>query len=1092
MSPNTCHCCDGLIPPTPITADNRPGLSAIANRVGTYASFRAAMLQAIAGIPELAALHTRIDSDYAITVLDLWAIVADVLTFYQERIANEGYLRTSRLRDSLLRLTRLIDYNLRPGLAATTLLSFTLEKNSAFTLAAGFQVQSVPGPGETPQKFETLESVAADWRLNRLRVMPAPFEVFPLAAGSTGGLLAPSPENASAANALAVGDRLMLAEPGSTLTQFEILTVGGVQTVEDRIRLQWTPAIKGTTWNAYAALTRLKRTVRPFAFDAPATYMSPVLDSGNHIISWVQQATSNIISTASGTGTVLTADSGGIVLALDAIYDKIAVGSQMVLAVSPSDIRVLTVTAVGQGSVTLGPITRTVTLLTIDYVLSDIAKTVARSTILIYELDSVSVNMGGLDYPGVLATSSVFIPGRRVGATRIEVARSIIKGKYQAGFVIDAKELAPAALVLLDDASQQPVSGSIVGASLFGDNVSIAATLSDPTTAGQLGLTAEKATSVTGLASGLFEVVPDFTSPKPEMQVTIGNVGPRKISLTSQPRYSSDVASQLQALLNAADADELFAAARVVDLYGKVLVLPGLPRADVTFAATAADTSTVQQLALDSTQTIVVSGLLSAPLNPFPVLLTASPEVAISFGPIGPLTLSLSGVVDMNSLTNAFFNIYSLDPSLLVQFAGPWVVDDRFLVLSGSYWVPAQEYLRLDLNLEIPNGTMLQLDSASAVLLGNVALASHGETVKPETVGDGNAAVAFQKFALKKSPLTYVPSASEGGVQSSLQVLVNRALWKGVPTLYGTAATDQIYRTRMADDGTTTLEFGDGITGARVPTGRGNILAMYRKGVGLAGRVRANTLSTAVTRPVGFKSVNNPLPADGGADPESIDGARQNAPGTVRTFGRAVSLLDFEDLVRTSGEVAKASASWVWNGESRAIHLTIAGQQGGVFSIDALNTIHSGLDQERDPNHLLILDNFVRVPVVVGATLGINPARVSADIQAAAQQALLQALSFDELGFGMPVHESFVYAVLQDVDGVDWVRLTLLQFKDQSPANLTLRGADSQPVQDHLRIFPARTTSDKPPKILPAEQAWIEHPEIDVVLLTQGGLTAGS
>jgi hypothetical protein len=461
-------------------------------------------------------------------------------------------------------------------------------------------------------------------------------------------------------------------------------------------------------------------------------------------------------------------------------------------------------------------------------------------------------------------------------------------------------------------------------------------------------------------------------------------------------------------------------------------------------------------------------------------------------GPIGPLTLSLAGVVDMNSLNDAFFNIYSLDPSLLVQFSGPWIVDDRLLVLSGSYWVPSQEYLRIDLQLDIPDGAVLQLDSASAVLHGNVAPASHGESVKPETVGDGNTALAFQKFALKKSPLTYVPSAAEGGVQSSLQVLVNRALWKEVPTLYGTAATEQVYRTRTADDGTTTLEFGDGITGARIPTGRGNIVATYRKGTGLAGRVRANTLTTAVTRPVGFKSVVNPLPADGGADPESIDKARENAPGTVRTFGRAVSLLDFEDLVRTSGEVAKASASWVWDGERRAIHLTIAGQQGGVFSNAALTTIHSALDQERDPNYLLILDNFVRVPIVVGATLGINPARITADTMAAARQALLAALSFDALGFGMPVHESFVYAVLQDVDGVDWVRLTLLQFKDQSPANLALRGADSEPVQEHLRIFPARTTLDHPPKILPAEQAWIEHPDLDVVLLSQGGLASSA
>jgi len=37
--------------------------------------------------------RTRADDDFAIGLLDAWAVVSDVLTFYQERIANESYLR---------------------------------------------------------------------------------------------------------------------------------------------------------------------------------------------------------------------------------------------------------------------------------------------------------------------------------------------------------------------------------------------------------------------------------------------------------------------------------------------------------------------------------------------------------------------------------------------------------------------------------------------------------------------------------------------------------------------------------------------------------------------------------------------------------------------------------------------------------------------------------------------------------------------------------------------------------------------------------------------------------------------------------------
>src|SRR5262245_18144326 len=145
MKPDICGCCEPASPPTPLTADNRPGLSAIAYRVGTYTSFRQAMLQAIAGTPELAALKTPLSDDYAITVLELWAIVADILTFYQERIANEGFLRTARLRDSVLRLVRLLDYQLGPGVAATALLAFTLESSATVKVPIGLRVQSVPG-----------------------------------------------------------------------------------------------------------------------------------------------------------------------------------------------------------------------------------------------------------------------------------------------------------------------------------------------------------------------------------------------------------------------------------------------------------------------------------------------------------------------------------------------------------------------------------------------------------------------------------------------------------------------------------------------------------------------------------------------------------------------------------------------------------------------------------------------------------------------------------------------------------------------------------------------------------------------------------
>ena len=89
-----CGCCLGLTAATPVEVFNRPGLAAIAYRPGTHPLFKRSMLAALSRYPALAGLGTRDDDDFSIALLDAWATVADVLTFYGERIANESYLPT--------------------------------------------------------------------------------------------------------------------------------------------------------------------------------------------------------------------------------------------------------------------------------------------------------------------------------------------------------------------------------------------------------------------------------------------------------------------------------------------------------------------------------------------------------------------------------------------------------------------------------------------------------------------------------------------------------------------------------------------------------------------------------------------------------------------------------------------------------------------------------------------------------------------------------------------------------------------------------------------------------------------------------------
>ena len=99
---------------------NPPGRRDIAYRLGRQADFAADLVARLGARPELAGLTTREIDDPAVALLHAWATTLDVLAFYQERIANEGFLGTATERRSVLMLARAIGYELRPGVAATT------------------------------------------------------------------------------------------------------------------------------------------------------------------------------------------------------------------------------------------------------------------------------------------------------------------------------------------------------------------------------------------------------------------------------------------------------------------------------------------------------------------------------------------------------------------------------------------------------------------------------------------------------------------------------------------------------------------------------------------------------------------------------------------------------------------------------------------------------------------------------------------------------------------------------------------------------------------------------------------------------------
>jgi predicted phage baseplate assembly protein len=324
---------------------------------------------------------------------------------------------------------------------------------------------------------------------------------------------------------------------------------------------------------------------------------------------------------------------------------------------------------------------------------------------------------------------------------------------------------------------------------------------------------------------------------------------------------------------------------------------------------------------------------------------------------------------------------------------------------------------------------------ASFSFNANVAAATHGETVQ-ELLGGGDASAKFQTFKLRQPPLTYISAANASGAASTLEVRVNDLLWHETPTLYGEEAKDHVYIARRDDDGNTTVQFGDGVTGARLPSGQNNIRAKYRKGIGLEGLVKAGQLSMLLSRPLGVKGVANPLDASGAQDPEQLDDARANAPLKVLTLERVVSLIDYENFARAFGGIAKALATWTWDGRSRGVMVTVAGPNGAAVEPGSatFDNLVAAMRAAGDPFVELRVKTFRPAYFRFAGNVKVDGDFESEKVLAAVEQALRDKFSFAARGFGQPVMLSEVISVIQAVPGVVAVDVDKLYRSDSTPS----------------------------------------------------------
>ncbi|MDB9447526.1 putative baseplate assembly protein [Anabaena sp. CS-542/02] len=295
--------------------------------------------------------------------------------------------------------------------------------------------------------------------------------------------------------------------------------------------------------------------------------------------------------------------------------------------------------------------------------------------------------------------------------------------------------------------------------------------------------------------------------------------------------------------------------------------------------------------------------------------------------------------------------------------------------------------------------------------------------------------------------------------------------WEEVPDFYSSTPKDRHY---VLDRQTGKIYFGDGQAGMIPPRGRNNIrLSKYCTGGGIKGNRAPQTIAELKTTIPYIDSVINWEAATGGNEQESLDKLKERSPKRLRHRNRAVTAQDFEDLVyEASIDIARVKIitpemmfpdynpllEELWlepDGTSKAAlqenHIKVFNHEIRAGRVLAIIVPYG---EERQPTPTLALLNRVRnylqarfVPTITLLVSGPKwqEIRVITEIVPVAVEnadavklavsdrihSFLHPLTGGDQGkgwsFGRKPHHSDLYAVLEKVPGVKYVRALDIQ-----------------------------------------------------------------
>lgn len=995
---DNCGCCAGVTPLTPVDAIQPPGQPALALRAGTHGRFRQSMLAGLADESALANLTTRASDDPAIALLDSWAAVLDVLGFYQERIGNENYLRTATERRSVLELARAIGYELHPGVAASTWLAFTLETAPGAPLETridiGARAQSVPGQDETAQTFETLEAIDAKARWNALPVLAA--EAVPPRMGLRTIYLAGTATRLQAGDALLVIGDERTKDPGNENWDFRRVA---------RLR-EVLPADPSDPKDAGYTIVTLDRGLgKPWhgVHPARANPRCHALRARAHLFGHNAP------------------DWRAMPASLRATYLGLADEARPPIGQHPEwpgfTLADISDPPAGSGSGLLGQyyrgkgfrelrLSRTDAMVNFDWGAGSPDPSVPA--------DQFSVRWSGWIQPPVTGQFTFFV-------TADDGLRLWIDNRLIIDFWIDqgATERSGTASLRADHKHDIRLEYYENGGSA----------------------TCRLAWSGPGVSKAVVPAARLY--PRDVHTVHLDASYPKWLAggwaVLSIPNYEE--VYRIVATEDDARAD--FA----VSATATRLTLSGENLRDTFNNRVRSTTAFGQSEPLDWA-TRPLSGFVQGHLID---LAGYEPDL-----PAGRW-LAVSGLVlaDLPANTRARSRLAKGDALASIRIGRDRQTADLefedFSRLTVAL-APAADIVRIQHNDSGNGRTQLLLASdlthaylpASVRINANLAPASAGDSkqmrIQPEPLGGGDGSRSLQRFNLRQGPLTYITAATPSGTASTLEIRVDGLLWPEAPHFTAPGPGERAYTVKLDENGSATVQFGDGTHGTRLPTG-GNVEARYRVGLGTAGNVGAEQISMLLSRPPGLKAVTNPVAASGGTDAEAGDEARRNAPLRVRTLDRIVSLRDFEDFAAAFTGIGKAQAVWLWDGERRMVHLTVAGTGGAPLDPNAAlyRNLLAAIDSARPPYQPLRVSPGRDLRFGLTAGLWIAPEYAPERVLAAAGKALAAAFGFAARAFGQPVTGSEVLAALQGVAGVVGADLDRLI---QVESGLTVRTAN--------------------------------------------------